>query len=83
MPKRDLMREQWGVFCERVIQVDAPEVQKIEMRRAFYAGGQAIMFRVIAAFSPGDEVTEPDIQVIADLKDELNRFAEDVKMGLA
>jgi hypothetical protein len=78
------MQEQWGIFCERVIPTDAPEVQKTEMRRAFYAGGEAILFRIIAAFAP--ETTEPtkeDLQIMDDLDAELKAFAADVAAGRA
>lgn len=84
MVKRKLMQEQWGIFCERVIDPDAPEVQKREMRRAFYSGAQAIMFRVLVAFAPETlEPTEADLQVMTDLDDELKQFAADVKAGRA
>lgn len=77
-----LMQEQWGVFCERVMPIDAPEIQKQEMRRAFYAGGQAIMFRIIAAFAPELEPTEGDLKIMDDLNNELNEFARAVGRGL-
>ena len=54
MPKtnrRLLMAEQWDQFARAVVPVGAPLVQRQEMRRAFYAGAQAILFRVIAAFA--------------------------------
>lgn len=84
MVKRKLMQEQWGLFCERVISPDAPEVQKTEMRRAFYAGAQAILFRVIVAFAlETTEPTEEDLQIMVDLEAELKQFAADVVAGRA
>ena len=68
----------------RVIPIDAPEVQKTEMRRAFYAGGEAIMFRIMATLSAGkDEVTKADIQAMKDLNDEFREFAVAVLAGKA
>lgn len=81
--KKKLMAEQWGIFSERVMPIDAPAIQKQEMRRAFYAGAQAILFRVIAAFSPETEPTEADLKVMDDLNQELNDFGQALKEGRA
>jgi len=81
--KRLLMAEQWDQFARAVIPAGAPPVQRQEMRRAFYAGAQAILFRVIAAFAPEEEPTPEDLQIMADLERELSDFAVAVKEGKA
>ena len=84
MPKtnrRLLMAEQWDQFARAVVPVGAPLVQRQEMRRAFYAGAQAILFRVIAAFAPEEEPTPEDLQIMSDLERELSDFAVAVKEG--
>ena len=81
--KRLLMAEQWDQFARAVLPADASATQKQEMRRAFYAGGQAIMFKVITALAPDSEPTEDDLKLMNDLHQELNAFAEAVKAGRA
>lgn len=81
--KRMLMAEQWDSFARAVLPADAPAVQRQEMRRAFYAGAQGIMFGVIAALAPDSEPTTEDLKVMENLQTELNDFAESVKAGRA
>lgn len=81
--KRQLMAEQWDQFSRRVLPVDASAVQKQEMRRAFYAGAQSILFRVIQALAPETEPTTEDIQVMEDVHQELQEFAKLVQQGRA
>jgi len=81
--KRQLMAEQWSEFAGKVLPPNCSTVQSQEMRRAFYAGAQAILFKVIAAFAPETEPTEADIQMMEDVNQELQDFAQAVKDGRA
>ena len=81
--KRLLVAEQWGEFARQVIPANAHPLQRKEMRRAFYAGAQAVMFRVIAALAPEGEPTDEDLLVMSDLERELSEFAEAVIEGRA
>jgi hypothetical protein len=81
--KRQLMAEQWDSFAREVLPLNAPAVQRQEMRRAFYAGAQGILFGVIAALAPESEPTAEDLQVMQNLQAELSDFAELVKAGRA
>jgi len=81
--KRQLMAEQWDQFARQVLHPQAPAIQKQEMRRAFYAGAQAILFRVIQALAPESEPTAEDLQVMQDLEDELQAFGKAIKEGRA
>lgn len=83
MPRRLLMAEQWDQFSRAIFRDGTPATQRREMKRAFYAGAQAILFKVISAFAPEEEVTDADLQIMTDLQTELNEFAEAVKKGLA
>jgi biotin synthase-like enzyme len=74
--KRQLMAEQWDSFARAVLPKDAPAVQRQEMRRAFYAGAQGMLYGVIAAFAPESEPTDEDLQMMANLEIELSEFAE-------
>lgn len=78
---RLLMAEQWDQFSRAYMPSNANALQKREMRRAFYAGGQAIMFKIITALAPDSEPTEEDLKLMDDLHQELNAFAEAVKAG--
>jgi len=81
--KRQLMAEQWSEFARKVLPPNCGPMQRQEMRRAFYAGAEAILFRVIQSFAPEDEPTEADLRTMQDLNDELKEFARAVKEGRA
>jgi hypothetical protein len=81
--KRRMMAEQWNSFAESVLPPNVGPVQRQEMRRAFYAGGQAIMLKIIQSLAPETEPTASDLRLMDDLHEELNSFAEAVRMGLA
>lgn len=81
--QRLLMAEQWNSFATTVIPMNISATQRREMRRAFYAGGQAILFGLIAALAPGSEPTAEDLTVMSDLQQELSDFATSVKEGRA
>lgn len=81
--KRMLMAEQWDQFARSIFTEKTPAVQRSEMRRAFYAGAQSILFRVIESFAPEAEPTDADLQVMQDLNDELQDFAKAVAAGRA
>lgn len=79
--KRQLMAEQWDQFARAVLPAGTSEIQRREMRRAFYAGAESILFRVISAFAPDTEPTAADLQIMDDLDRELKDFAKAVKEG--
>ena len=81
--KRLLMAEQWSSFARALHLEQTPPDQQREMRRAFYAGAQAILFGVIAAFAPESEPTPADLRIMDDLQRELSDFGEAVKAGRA
>jgi hypothetical protein len=81
--KRQLMGEQWDEFARKILPPNCPNTQRIEMRRAFYAGAQAILFRVIVAFAPEAEPTAADLQVMDDLDQELQDFGKMIQEGRA
>ena len=81
--KRQLMAEQWDEFDRKILPKDCPSTQRIEMRRAFYAGAQAILFRVIMALAPESEPTAEDLQIMTDLDEELRDFGKLIQQGRA
>ena len=82
-PRRMLMAEQWDQFARSVLHEGIPAIQRQEMRRAFYAGAESILFRVIAAFAPDAEPTADDLAIMDNLDRELKEFAQMVKEGRA
>jgi hypothetical protein len=81
--KRQLMAEQWNDYARKVLPADASTVQRQETRRAFYAGAQAILFRVAGALAPDSEPTAEDIGLMEDVHQELNAFATAISQGRA
>ena len=76
------VQQQWEAFAALVIAKDAPPIQRQEMRRAFYAGAEAMM-RIQWAIG-GEEIREDaGIQILEGLQNELSRFAEQVAQGRA
>jgi hypothetical protein len=81
--KRQLMAEQWDDFARRVLPISTSPTQRREMRRAFYAGAEAILMRVIESFAPENEPTPEDVQLMENVYQELTTFAAEVKAGRA
>ena len=82
-PRQQLMAEQWDSFSRAIFDERHGTEQRREMRRAFYAGAESILFRVIQSFAPESEPTEADLQIMEDLDRELKEFAKAVKDGRA
>ena len=83
MAKRRL-EEEWDKLRALAIPADAPTVQLIEMRRAFFAGAEAF-FRIQQRAYDGStpEPTEADLQVLTDLDNEIRDFAAKLAAGVA
>lgn len=80
--KRLLVAEQWDQFSRAIMPKDAPSDQRREMRRAFYAGAQAVLFGVIVAMAPEEEVTDSDMAALQGVQDELKDFFDGVTKGV-
>lgn len=76
------IEDQWIEFRGKVIPADAPPVQVIEMRRAFYAGVEALLRITQTAFDSSSEATDGDVQVLVDVESELKEFARLVQNGV-
>ena len=80
--KRQPMAEQWDSFARAVLPEGCPAVQRQEMRRAFYAGAEALLHGVLQVLSAeGEEATAEDLDAMANLEKELSEFVELVKKG--
>ena len=78
-----LIEAAWLSFERQVIPPTAPDVQRQEMRRAFYAGAQALFTGILGMLDPGTEPTEADLGKMDAVQAELLTFAESVRNGLA
>lgn len=74
--------QQWGAFEALVVPKDAPPVQRQEMRRAFYAGAEA-MLRM--QWEIGDKAVSETagVAMMEGWHDECRRFAHQVAAGAA
>jgi len=82
--KRRRAAEAWNEFVTIAMHPQAPEGQRREMRRAFYAGADAILIRIMQALGPDTgEPTAEDLQVMTDLQEEFAEFARAMKAGRA
>lgn len=73
----------WRSYAEAVIPPDAPDVQRIESRRAFYAGARSAMAGLMSFLDPGEEPTQADLDKMTALMKELDDFARHVRQGRA
>jgi hypothetical protein len=77
------LAEQWQSYEAGVIPRTASPVQRVESRRAFYAGAQALFEILTRGASDGDEVTDDDEQLMLRVNAEIQAFIADVKAGRA
>lgn len=74
------VQDEWTDYSLRVMSARASTMQRIETRRAFYAGAAAMMKLVnIAAEAPEREACQKMMMLDA----ELHRFKDDVREGRA
>jgi hypothetical protein len=66
-----------------VIPKDAPNIQIIESRRAFYAGAQSMLGTLLRLLGPGTEPSQADLALMDQIKAELDDFNARVAGGRA
>jgi len=71
---------EWEAFS-RCIPSGAPEVQRNEMRRAFYGGCTAMFALLVTQVTPGDEVAEADMDMMHSIHNEIKKFSLDLQEG--
>jgi hypothetical protein len=79
--------EQWKSYAREVLPV-APwpgenSQQRIETRRAFYAGARAAFTEIMRGLTPGPDPQPADERMLLDLEEELGDFLKAVKDGRA
>jgi hypothetical protein len=79
---RKSINGEWESYRTQVLPKDAPPIQIMECRRAFYAGSEAF-FRCVFDVS-GDDVSEDaGAEYLETLNQELQAFGRDVGAGKA
>lgn len=74
--------EQWKSFRDEVMPPNVSRIQQQEMRRAFYAGAQALLTLMVVNVT--DEMSDEEGgEYTNSLSEELMAFAKDVKEGRA
>ncbi|MSO85081.1 MAG: hypothetical protein EXR02_09150 [Rhodospirillales bacterium] len=73
---------EWRAYAECVIPFDASDRQRVECRRAFYAGATSLV-RAFGKQKPGDDPVDAYLAVIEGATDELKHFIDESKAGRA
>ena len=81
MLQLNTIQAEWDSFLKVVISEDAPTVQKIEMKRAFYAGAKS--FFNVQIQIPDGISKEAEEAMLSGLVDELEQFRAEIKNGRA
>jgi len=71
------VKGEWEDYRRNVIPADAPEVQLVECRRAFYAGAVSLMRTVMTAIGPEAEPTDEDVWRMQEIMDELRSYMKE------
>lgn len=69
----------WAEYERTVLHPDAGPIQRIETKRAFYAGVAAWLNEMTTMFDEGEEATEADLRKIQEVAEELEMFARSGK----
>ncbi len=83
MKKTGVVETEWQSYMNEVIPPGAPEVQRTESKRAFYAGARSLLRAVVDGFDEGSEATDEDVAGMEEIHAELEKFYQDVKAGKA
>jgi hypothetical protein len=80
--KQLVVLEQWNSYRITLLP-DAPPIQITECKRAFYAGAQALFYKIMMELSQGSNVEATDVKMLDDIQTELQQFGKDVLEGRA
>ena len=73
----------WREFAMQTLPAEASETQRIETRRAFYAGAKTLLAVLRQSLSEEDDPTAQDMHIMHDIVEDLERFTRDLARGLA
>lgn len=78
-----LLATEWNSYAANVLPANATATQRVECRRAFFAGAGSLYQLMMKNLSggPNGEVTTEDLAIMRDLSDEVVAFVEGVRNG--
>ena len=65
---------EWQGFWRAVGPKNAGETQRVETKKAFYAGAHALLQMIMGKLDPGTEATEADLKFMTEVDAELQAF---------
>lgn len=71
----------WQTFEKMVVPAGAGDIQRREMRLAFFAGAQHLFACIMGGLDPDAEPTVRDLDRMSKLADELKRFGSQFMQG--
>lgn len=84
MSNKQILAEAWARFDAHILDpINASQIQRVETRRAFYAGALSLHTGIMNGISQADGVTEQDEALMEGLEQELAQFARDLAEGRA
>lgn len=81
--ERRALSDEWDSYAKDVLPKGAPMVQRVETRRAFYAGAGAMFSCVAGGLDADHEPTDLDVAYMESLHQELIQFSRDIATGAA
>lgn len=81
--ERRTLADEWRDFARQVVPQGAPDVQRVEMRRAWYAGAAAMFGLMTGGLDADHEPTDLDVAYVESLSQELAAFGRDLNRGRA
>ncbi len=79
-----LIADAWREFELNVLTpINAPEVQRTECRRAFYAGAGGLLTGLVRMLDPEERPTAEDLKKMDAIQAELTQFQDDLREGRA
>jgi len=67
----------WATYQVAVLPKNCGPVQREETMKAFYAGAQHLYSMIMHGLTSGDEITQTDLDRLANIETELSEFASD------
>jgi hypothetical protein len=74
-----MIKAAWESYAANVLPKDAPEIQRQECRKVFYAGAAALFSSIMNGIPDRDDEQEAiGVVLLLDLQDELDGFAKEM-----
>lgn len=74
-----LIEAGWQLMLICVLPPDASDIQKSEMRKAFFAGAQHLLASILGFLDPDSEPTEKDMARMMQIHSEITEFYNNLR----